>query len=179
MSGTSEAEREAGREAIARATDKIRGGIEETRALLVELHALAKLGKDASEGQRGALAALAGRLDADAREAARARRQVELGRLDEVIASYDATMAVDGLPGDVRDVVQAERTAARGRRTRLLAEAATDFGGVLTRADVERLEALTAEVREVTRRKVRAAGLLRAATRLIDVALGVVFKLAT
>jgi hypothetical protein len=179
MSATTEEERERGREAIAKATGRIRDGIVEARTLLEDLHGLAKLGKDASDAQREALANLAGRLDDDAREAARGRRTVELARLDEIITSYDATLEVDGLPTDVRDVVRGERTSALGRRTRLLGEAATDFGGILTRSDVARLEKLTAEVRAVTRRKVRAAGLLRATTRLIDVALGLVFKLAT
>ncbi|MCB9729789.1 MAG: hypothetical protein H6744_15120 [Deltaproteobacteria bacterium] len=179
MSATNEGDPARGEEAVARATNRIRDGIVEARALLEELHALARLGKDASDAQRAALADLAGRLDADAREAARARRQAEIERLDEIIASYDAALAVDGLPTEVRDAVFGERTVARAKRTRLWGEAATDFGGVLTRAEVERLETLSAEVREATRRRARAASLLRVATRIVDVALGVVFKLAT
>lgn len=150
----------------------------EAKQLFEVLKGLAEQDADATEAQKRQIAKLAEKLDAEARNAARARRDAEIQELTEIIQAHDETLTVPGLSHSTRDTVRAARQSAVARRGRLRAQAATDFGGILTKQVTDKLDDLVKKAKEDVARKKKAAAFLQGLVQVTDLALNIAGKLA-
>jgi hypothetical protein len=151
--------------------EKLRMIAADARDLFHVLADLASLGKRATGRQRRKLERLAKSLDTVSREAARDRREKEIGALEDVVRAHQTTLEVPGLPRATRDVVRSDLIRKKARRTRLMNLEATDFGGVLTQAEVGRILEIAEKAEREVAGKEFAAELLDLTFRVADLAL--------
>ena len=146
-------------------------------ALFQQLKAAADLRKNSTIAQRGRVRALASKLDTDAKLASRARRDAEIDQLTRIIDAHAAALATPGLSAATKQAIRATRTAKVARRGRLRAQVGTDFAGVLTKTEVDRLVAAVAAARLSAARKRKAAAFLKVTLDVAQNALQLAGKL--
>jgi hypothetical protein len=142
------------------------------------LQTLAQAGKNATATQKSNLKSLATRLGAAAKDGARERRLAEIGQLSTTIKSHETSLSVPGLPSAIRRSIRSDLTALKARRVRLNARLGSDFGGVLTAAQIRRMDALVKKVKQDTAQKKAASAFLEGAEKIADLSLTIAGKLA-
>lgn len=150
----------------------------DAKELFAVLKGLAEQDEDAKKAQKDQITKLADKLDEETRKAARARRDVEIEQLTEIIDAHEITLSLPGLSQSTRDAVRADRQAHVARRGRLRARAGTDLGGVLTKQLADNLDELVKKVKKDVRSKKKAAAHLQGAIQTADIALRIAGKLA-
>ena len=163
---------------LADEVEKLRGVAGDAKALFDLLMGLAKEAKKTTEAQRKKIERLAKRLDTSSRDASRARRKAEIEQLGKVIDAHEHTLTISGLPLSVREAVRADLIVKRARHTRLQNLEATDFGGILTAAEVERIVELVQKARAEAQKKKFAAEFLGTTFKIFDTALTLAGKFA-
>ena len=150
---------------------------EDARSLFEALMDLAGLGEKATGKQRRRIRGLAKKLDTVSLEASRTRRRKEIRKLEGVIQAHEITLDVPGLPRSAREVVRSDLIRKKARRTRLFNQGATDFGGILTLSEVERIVELTTRAEKEVERKEFAAEFLDLTFKIADLALSLAGRL--
>ena len=156
---------------------KLREIAKDARSLFEVLMELAGLGKKTTAIHRRKIERLAERLDTTSREASRDRRQQEIRELEGVIRAHECTLGVPGLPHSAREAVRADLIRKKARKTRLFNQEATDFGGILTGAEVERIVELTVRAEKEVEQREFAAEFLDLTFRIADLALSLAGRL--
>jgi hypothetical protein len=131
----------------------------EAKRLLDVLQKLAVRGGNASSGHRKRIESLVKRLDTASRSAARERRNREIRKLSGVIKAYEVTLSVSGLTASTR-------------------KEGTDFGGVLTAAEVKKLREVVRQANKEVKQKKLAASFLGSLLEMADLALSLAGRFA-
>lgn len=150
----------------------------EAKRLLDVLQKLAVRGGNASSGHRKRIESLVKRLDTASRSAARERRNREIRKLSGVIKAYEVTLSVSGLTASTRKAIRADLTRKRARRARLRNQEGTDFGGVLTAAEVKKLREVVRQANKEVKQKKLAASFLGSLLEMADLALSLAGRFA-
>ena len=93
------------------------------------------------------------------------------------ISNLKAILTLGDLTDQEKQEVKNTLRVTQARLLRLRNKVATDFSGLLTKPDVERITKLMEETQEAVRNKKTAAALASTAQTLIDVALSVAGKI--
>jgi phage-related tail protein len=120
-------------------TDELKELKKQVDQMVEALQTLAQDGKDTTASQRSDFRGLVDAVDTAAREAASARRDLEIAHLDEVIEAHELSLTVEGLDDAVTDAIRADLISRRSRRARLLANVGTDFDGMISASVAERI----------------------------------------
>ena len=151
---------------------------EEAKQLFEALKQLANLNKDAKQSQKNKLKKLADDLDANARKASKERCEFEIQKLTTEIEQLDSLLAIIGIPKNVRDQAKAERGKKIARRGRLQGQCGTDFGGILTKTELQELDELLAKAKKEVQAKQKAAEFIQTTLKIADISLSIAAKLA-
>ena len=158
---------------------KLKGIAADAKSIFDTLHSRASQGNAATTNETAALRQLANDLDTNAAQAAEARRGEDIAHLDEMIATYERTLTVPGLPPSVINDIKGDLTVKRAKRARLSSQIGTNFSGILTSAEAKKFEELIADVKQEVHRRQVIGAMLASATKIADIALSIAAKLAT
>jgi hypothetical protein len=95
-----------------------------------------------------------------------------------VIKAYEVTLSVSGLTASTRKAIRADLTRKRARRARLRNREGTDFGGVLTAAEVKKLREVVRQANKEVKQKKLAASFLGSLLEMADLALSLAGRFA-
>ncbi|MGQ4807211.1 hypothetical protein NKDENANG_00555 [Candidatus Entotheonellaceae bacterium PAL068K] len=112
-----------------------------------------------------------------ARTADSERLQEEIKELDSSVSNLKTILTLGDLTDQEKKEVKNTLRVKQARLVRLRNKVATDFSGLLTRPDVERITKLMEEAQDAVRNKKTAAALASTTLTLIDVALSVAGKI--
>ena len=130
-----------------------------------ELEALAQADKKAPATVLTRLSKLARDLDATARQAARDRREQIIAELSQRIRQYDVLLTLS-LPPSSRATIKAERATLVAQRGYHRGRLGTDFEGIVSKQDVDKLEALINEVNAAVAGKKKAVAYIDGVIRI-------------
>lgn len=141
-----------------------------------ELQALAEADKNAPAATLKRLEKLAGDLDDAARQAARDRRQEIIDELTQRIQDFDALLAL-GLSRADRQRAKKQRAKLVGQRAFHRGRAGTDFEGLVSKEDVDRLAALITEVNKAVAEKKKAVAHINGAISIAMAATNIIGRI--
>ena len=111
----------------------------------------------------------------EASERAKARRDTEIKELQEQITDIEATLSVS-LPRDTVDFLKREKRNLRARLHHRRVRAALDFGGILSEAELGKIQASLSETKQAVARRKKAAGFIKGLFQIAELAANVVAK---
>lgn len=157
--------------------DKLVAIKDEADAIFQELERLGRLDRDAPDTVLQRLSNAAVGLDAASRAAAAERRAQIIAGLTDRIGQYDVLLSMNLRPAD-RASVRAERAVLVSQRAYHRGRAGSDFEGLVSKAEVERLEALITEINRAVAAKKKAVAYIDATIRIGIAASMIVGKIA-
>ena len=161
--------------------DQVKGIAEDAARLVDVLATRAAADADLTPRELAAIDDLVTRSEAalsEASQVARQRRREQISELEKIVKQTESALATPGLPASARAELQALKRRKRAQLVGLLARESMDFGGILSVAQVRRIEEVLRRARHEVARKKKAAAFLGIVLEVADISLSIVGRVA-
>ena len=159
--------------------DRVKGIGDDASRLVDVLTSKAAANEDLTASELKTIDALVERSEAalgEASQRAKEQRRAQIEELEKIVEQLESALATPGLPAGARTDLQALKRRKRAQLVGLLARESMDFGGILTKTQIEHIEDVLRRAKHDVAQKKKAAAFLGTIMEVASISLSIVGK---